>query len=142
MSQAVPTGYEPLFRESPFVNLIGPFHQKKTDTTLDIGLRIVEKHCNIRKDLHGGVLSAFADFAMGYNIAFSEEPRISAVTANLNVDYLGRAAVGDWLEARVELVKKGKRIIFANCYFYVDDHLVAKANGLFHVLNKKIAESV
>ncbi|MEX1034121.1 MAG: PaaI family thioesterase [Cellvibrionaceae bacterium] len=137
----VPEGYEPLYRESAFVNLIGPIYQKSTDDCLRLGLRAGDKHCNMRGDIHGGVVSSLADIALGYNIAFSQQPSISAVTATLTVDYVGRISRGDWLEVHTDIQKLGKRLAFANCFFFVGDQRVARANAVFNVLNKKVDQS-
>ncbi|MGI1678023.1 MAG: PaaI family thioesterase [Cellvibrionaceae bacterium] len=139
MSEAnpIPKGFESLNRISNFVNLFGPVYQKKADTTYILALRVEEKHCNIRGNLHGGVVSSLADTAMGYNIAFSEAPPISSVTVNLTVDYIGRIQKDDWLEAHVDIEKKGNRIVFVSCRFFVDGKKVARANGVFNLLTKK-----
>ncbi|GAB1257333.1 PaaI family thioesterase [Aurantivibrio plasticivorans] len=138
----VPTGFENLYRESNYVQLLGPLYHKRDGTGHIIGLRIAEKHCNTRGDVHGGVLSSIADTAMGYNVAFSEEPPTSAVTASLTVDYLGRAAVGDWLEAHVNIEKKGKRLTFVTCTFYAGETYVGRASGVFHMLQKRVQTSI
>ncbi len=135
--ESIPEGFESLNRISNFVNLFGPVYQKPTDTTYIMALRVEEKHCNIRGNLHGGVVSSLADTAMGYNIAFSENPPTSSVTVNLSVDYLGRIRQGDWLEAHVDIQKKGNRIVFARCTFFVGKEIVARSNAVFNLLTKK-----
>ena len=136
-----PAGFESLFRESNYVKLLGPIFHKKMGDTFVLGLRVAEKHCNTRGDMHGGVMSSLADTAMGYNIAFSEQPPISAVTASLTVDYFGRTGVGDWLEAHVEIQKKGKRLTFISCNFFVGENSVARATAVFHMLQKQLQTS-
>lgn len=138
---SVPEGYEPLRRESAFVKLIGPVYQKTTAECLQLGLRATDKHCNMRGDIHGGVVSSLADIALGYNIAFLQDPPISAVTATLTVDYVGRISIGDWLEVNVDIQKLGGRLAFANCFFLVGDARVARANAVFSILDKKVEQS-
>lgn len=135
-SQDIPDGYVLLVRESPFIQLVGPFYQKQVDGRFRLALRAEERHCNMRGDIHGGVISTMADIALGYNIAFSRDPAIPAVTANLNVDYLGRVSRGDWLEVTTEIQKLGKRLAFASCVFNVGPTIVAKASGVFSTLGK------
>jgi len=137
----IPEGYEALHRESNFIQLIGPFYQKRCGDTLRIAMRAEEKHCNMRGDVHGGVVSSLADMAMGYNIAFSQQPPVSAVTASLTVDYVGRISRGDWLEVEVDIQKMGKRLVFANCFFYVGERRVARANAVFSILSRPLKES-
>lgn len=136
-----PEDFKILERESPFINLIGPIFEKSTAECVVIGLRASEKHCNMRGDIHGGVVSSLADIAFGYNIGFAQQPPISAVTATLTVDYVGRISQGDWLEVHTDIHKLGKRLVFANCFFYVGETRVARANAVFSILNKLVQQS-
>ena len=61
-----PDGFEPIFRTSPYLELLGPILNKKTPDGLVIGLRAEAKHCNAREQIHGGLLSSLADIALGY----------------------------------------------------------------------------
>ena len=44
----IPNGFEPIFRSSPFVDLLGPIYNKKTVDGLTIGLR-AEKNTAMRE---------------------------------------------------------------------------------------------
>jgi len=96
---AVPPGFEPLFRTSPFLETLGPFFFRRTPAGFVIGLRVAEKHSNARGTAHGGLLLTLADIALGYTAAFSEEPPLSLTTASLSTDFAGQAKIGDWIEA-------------------------------------------
>lgn len=129
----IPPGFTPLFRSSPFLDLLGPIHNQQTDAGLVIGLRADAKHCNARGLVHGGVLSSLADIALGYNTAFAEDPPTPMVTASLSIDYAGAARLGDWIEVATEVQKIGKRLAFANCYFVVAGERIARASAVFSV---------
>jgi acyl-coenzyme A thioesterase 13 len=43
-----PTGFEPLFRTSPFLDMLGPLFYRPTTPGLVIGLRVAPKHANMR----------------------------------------------------------------------------------------------
>ncbi|TNC81342.1 MAG: esterase [Oleiphilus sp.] len=130
----IPETFEKLFRSSPYLDLIGPVYQCRTKEGLVIGLSVEEKHCNARQSVHGGVLSALADIALGYNAAFQTDPPTPIVTASLNIDYLGVAKRGDWIEVRTEVGKVGRRLAFANCCFSVADKTIARASAVFGVV--------
>jgi acyl-coenzyme A thioesterase 13 len=53
----VQEGFEPIFRTSPYLDLLGPIYNKKTEQGLIIGLRAEQEHCNARNLVHGGVFS-------------------------------------------------------------------------------------
>lgn len=131
---AVPQGFEPLFRTSPYIDLLGPVYNKQIDKQLVIGFYALEKHTNARGAVHGGVVSSLADIALGYNAVLSTETMTSMVTVNLTVDYVGKIVVGDWVEIDVDVQKVGRKMGFANCYFLVDKKRVARASAVFSVV--------
>ena len=130
-----PEGFEPIFRSSPYLDLLGPIYNKLTQHGLNIGLRAEGKHCNARGLVHGGVFSSLADVALGYNAAFIGEEPVPMVTASLTIDYAGSAKLGDWIEVEVDVQKVGRSMAFANCYFVVDARRIARASGVFNVIN-------
>ena len=130
-----PEGFEPLFRTSPFLDLLGPLYNKKTEHCLVIGLKVQQKHCNARELVHGGVFSGLADIALGYNAAFQSEIPTAMVTASLTVDYAGSAKLNDWIEVHTDIQKIGKSLAFANCYFTVREKRIVRASGVFSVAN-------
>lgn len=132
----IPAGFTPLFRSSPFLDLLGPIYNQRTDSGLVIGLRAEEKHCNARGLVHGGVLSSLADVALGYNSAFAQEPPTPIVTSSLSIDYAGTAKLGDWISIETDVQKVGKSLAFANCYFVVESARIARASAVFSVITR------
>jgi len=126
-------GFKPLFRSSPVIDLIGPVYSKGEGIDLALGLRVEAKHCNMRGTLHGGILATLADVALGYTIAFSTQPPTGLITANLSLDFAGTAKIGDWLEAKVDVQKKGGRLAFANCYISAGGQRIVRASAVFVV---------
>ena len=133
----VPAGFTPLFRTSPYLELLGPIYNKREDGKLILGLRAAEKHCNARGFVHGGVFSGLADVALGYNAAFASDPPTPIVTASLTIDYAGSAKQGDWIEVETDVQKIGRTMAFANCYFNVDRKRIVRASGVFNVISKR-----
>ena len=129
----VPEGYQPLFRTSPYIELIGPLYSRGEGAALQIGLRAERKHCNQRGTVHGGILATLADIALGYAMAFATTPPSNLVTANLSLDFAGAARDGDWLETRVDIQKQGSRLAFGNCYITKDGERIVRASAVFLV---------
>lgn len=127
----IPHGFEPLFRTSPVLELIGPLYGHGKGVDLVVGMRVEAKHCNKRGTIHGGILATLADVAIGYAIAFSTDPPTAAVTTNLSLDYAGTAKIGDWIESRVDIQKRGTRVAFGNCYLCVGEEKIARASAVF-----------
>ncbi len=129
----IPEGFEPLFRSSPFLDLLGPLYNRRIENELVVGFRVLEKHCNARGLVHGGVLSSLADVALGYSTLVSEDKLVPLITASLSIDYAGAASKGDWVEVKTDVQKVGRKMAFANCYFTVESKRIARASAVFSV---------
>ena len=127
----VPDGFEPLFRSSPFLDLIGPLYYKKEGEGFVVGLRVADKHCNARGAAHGGLLLTMADVALGYRMAFSQAPPAALTTTSISADFAAAARRGDWLEIHVDIQRVGERLAFANAYLTVDGTRIARASGVY-----------
>jgi uncharacterized protein (TIGR00369 family) len=132
-----PTGFEPLFRTSPALELIGPLFSKGKGADLVIGLRVEAKHCNARGTVHGGILATLADVALGYTLSTATTPPANLITANLTLDYAGSAKIGDWLETHVDIQKQGNRLAFANCYIMAGEQRMVRASAVFLVAGRR-----
>jgi acyl-coenzyme A thioesterase PaaI-like protein len=130
-AMAVPAGFEPLFRTSPYTEAIGPLYCLKGSQPLVLGVRILEKHVNARGLAHGGLLLTMADIALGYAMAFREDPPASLITASLSADFAGSARIGDWVEAHVDIQKSGSHLAFANAYLIVGGERILRASAVF-----------
>ena len=131
MTAEIPPGYEPLFRTSPFLDLLGPIYSRKDAAGFTVGVRIAGKHCNARGLAHGGLLVTLADIALGYRMAFSQDPPLSLTTASLSADFSGAAKLGDWLEVAVDIQHVGSRLAFANAYLSAGGKRIARISGVF-----------
>jgi acyl-coenzyme A thioesterase 13 len=129
----IPSGFVPAARSSPLADLLGPIYSRGSGAELSLGLRAQQKHSNMRGIVHGGVLAALADMALGYTLAFSSEPPVRLVTANLTIDYAGSAKIGDWLYTRTDIQRQGGRLAFASCFIYVEEQRIVRASGVFLV---------
>lgn len=127
----VPDGFEPLFRTSPFLDLIGPLYYRKDGDGFVVGLRVLAKHANARGAAHGGLLLTLADVALGYRTAFSQTPPAALTTISLTADFTAAARVGDWIEVHVDIQRLGERLAFANAYLTVEQNRIVRASAVF-----------
>jgi uncharacterized protein (TIGR00369 family) len=130
----IPEGFTPLNRGGPFLAQLGPLYLKKTGDQYIIGLRIEERHTNIRGIAHGGMLLTLADSALGIVLSSSRTPPQPMVTVNLSTDFVECANPGDWVEAHVDIQRVGKRLAFANCYLRVGERRILRASGVFALM--------
>ena len=129
----IPNGFRPMaeLRTSPFLDRVGPFYFRRRDRDLVLGLRVGEGHANARGTAHGGLLLTMADVALGYQLAFSQDPPVLATTVSMSADLIGGANVGDWLEASVDTQQLGSRMAFANAYLTAGERRVARVSAAF-----------
>ena len=122
---------------SPLTEPWEPIYSKKTDRAVIIGLRLAKPHTNGRGLIHGGLIAALSDNAMGYSCALVMGWTMSLVTVSLAVDFVGSANVGQWLAVETDVIKTGKTICFAQSLIKADDVVIARANATFRVVPKK-----
>lgn len=132
----VPIGFSPLELASPHVQHNGPFFVKAGGGEFAMGLRIEEHHANFHGTLHGGVIALLADVSMGYAASFVSGQFKPVTTVSITADMLASARVGDWVEARVELLREGGRIHFAEGHIFANDALIARVSAVFAALRR------
>lgn len=137
--EKVPDGFERHFRRSGLTDPWEPLYSRKRDDRVQMGLVLAQQHCNSRGLVHGGLIAALADNAMGLSCvvapaAKGRDPGKGLVTVSLGTDYLGSAAIGDWLEIDPEPIKVGGSICFARAIIRANETPVAMANATFKIL--------
>src|SRR5439155_1479427 len=79
----IPEGFERHTRRSPLTDPWEPLYSKRTDKAVIIGLRLAKPHTNGRGLIHGGLIAALADNAMGHSCAHVMGGVSSLVTIGL-----------------------------------------------------------
>jgi uncharacterized protein (TIGR00369 family) len=93
-----------------------------------------EVHCNSRGFLHGGVVAALADNAMGLSCVLSNQAARSALTVSLNLDYVATARIGQWLQIDPRVVKTGTTLGFVDALVSADGEIMVRAAATFRML--------
>ncbi len=140
MSAAPPEGFSAHFRKSPVTDPWEPLFSRQVDGALQIGLYLREAHCNSRGFLHGGVIAALADNAMGLSCrkilgSTQGDSARGLVTINLTIDYVGAAKVGQWLQIEPRVLRTGRSMCFADALVTAEGALIARANAVFRSLD-------
>jgi len=130
----VPEGFAPYPDQGPFLEHVGPIHVREGDGPPILGVRAEERHVNHRGTVQGGLLSTFADFALGRAIGYDATDDHERATVSLTVDFLKPAQPGDWIEARTSVNRVGGTLAFADCALTVGDKDVAQARAVFVVV--------
>ena len=125
-----PDGFTEFEPQGPFLQHIGPILASEDGV---FGLRAEERHTNHRGTVQGGLLSAFADYALGRAIGADADDDKARATVSLTVDFLRPANPGDWIEARPRVERVGGTLSFADVSLTVDGREIVRARAVFVV---------
>lgn len=135
----IPEGFVEMEPYGPFHETIGPmYHMQRGDICI-VGVRMAEKHRNKGDIVHGAMLMALVDTAMTRACGNVRQPDQFFVTSTLNSEFLSSARPGDWVEAEVEMLRAGRKVIFLDCRVRrdgPDGQLLLHASGTFQVVSR------
>ncbi|WP_320407132.1 PaaI family thioesterase [Sphingomonas hengshuiensis] len=89
------------------------------------------RHSNLRDHVHGGALLGFVDIAL-----FAGARGLDVITAgpastvDVSVQFVAGAAIGEAIEARVELVRETGRMLFLRGLIVQEDTNIASFQGV------------
>jgi acyl-coenzyme A thioesterase 13 len=129
----IPDGFEPYPNPGPFLEHIGPILVHEEADELVLAIQAEERHANHRGTVQGGLLSTFADFALGRAIERDAEDDKDRATVSLTVDFIKPAKPGDWIESRTRVDRVGSTLSFADCSLTVDGTEVVRARAVWIV---------
>lgn len=135
----VPAGFSRHDRRSPLTDPWEPLFSRISGETVILGLRSADAHTNSRGFVHGGLISALADNAMGLSCARKLGVAGGLLTVSLSVDFLASALKGQWLEFDTVFVKPGSTLCFAQAFVTADGQPCARADAVFKVAQRRAA---
>lgn len=113
--------------------VVGPFWMRGENQTREVGLVAEARHCNSHLGtVHGGVLMTFSDVGMGLGVVDAlGAPKCA--TADLHIQFISAAKLGDFLICKPELIRATKSMVFMRGVISVDEMIVAAMNGIWKV---------
>jgi uncharacterized protein (TIGR00369 family) len=131
----IPPGFTELGDVAGFAEANGPWFEKVEDGRPIRGFLPGPRHANALGIVHGGMMAAFLDSAMGSTIWHALHRR--AVTLKLSLDYLGPGRLGDWLQAEGEVVGHDEHMVQVRGRLYSRRHEVLTGLGAFALLSRQ-----
>ena len=124
-------GYTKWGFEEPFEDHAGPFYMKiNPDTGRHLSAFIPEKrHMNGGSFLHGGMLMAFADYAL-FVIAHNELEDMNAVTVSCQTEFLKGAAPTTPVFADGEVTRNTRSLVFVRGRVFHENETLATFSGI------------
>jgi uncharacterized protein (TIGR00369 family) len=119
---------------SPYYKAMGMSILELAEGRVRLRIEIQPSQLNADGIVHGGVLPAIADGAMGNAFRTLYGDSAQVLTAEIHLHYL-RPVGGGALVAEGRVVQSGRRVSFAEVEISDDagDKLIAKGNGIFVV---------
>jgi uncharacterized protein (TIGR00369 family) len=116
--------------DGQFADLVGPLYLKRDATGLSFGFLIERRHCNVRGNIHGGMLMTLADQILGMTVV-DALGHTSVVTITLNNEFVAPANVGDWLSGRAEIIRRTNSLVFIRGVIHCSDVVIVNSSGIW-----------
>ena len=135
IAHKVPEGFTVLADTVGFAEANGPWYEKVEDGKLVRGFLAGPPHANSLGIVHGGMMAAFLDSAMGSTVWHVLQRR--AVTLKLSLDYLGPGRVGEFLRADAEVMGEDEHMVQVRGRLYGHRHEILTGIGTFALLSRQ-----
>lgn len=122
---------------SPFMNWLKPKMVSVEEGKLSFEYTIRKEMTNPFGTMHGGVIGAIIDDAIGATLISYDEPHFY-VTINNVIDYFASAKENDVIISETAINKKGKTIVNAQCEIWNKDRTKLLAKGYTNLLKTDI----
>ena len=125
------------YGSDPFEEYAGPFFYRLDAAGETVcAMRTEAQHMNGGGFMHGGALMTFADYAI---FVFAREHLQDghSVTASFNADFVGAVPLGALLEARGEVVKAGRSLVFLRGLMTVEGQTVFSFSAVIKKTGKR-----
>ena len=119
-------------RGDGFTDQTGPMWTKLIDGARAAAFTVERHHGNRLGNSHGGMLMTLADNCMGF--AAFEAASAPCATAQLQMQYISAAKMGDFVVCQSEILRRARDLIFIRAMLRVDDRIVASADGIWKIL--------
>ena len=130
-----PPGFRPLTDLTGFAAANGPWFERVEKDRVIRAFKPGPQHGNALGIVHGGMLAAFLDSAMGTAVFHTLDRR--AVTVRLSIDYLMPGRLGDWLQAEGEVIGHDEHVAQVRGRLYGPRHEVLTGLGAFALLSRQ-----
>ena len=135
----LPEGYA-VYEASNFALTFGPVYQSNEGSVPVLGLWAGKQHANTMGAVHGGLLLALADTALGTYVKSLISEESLAVTVDLHSSFMRGARIGQWIEARPSLDRRGRSMVFASATLTADSVTIARVSATFFIHHRTSAQ--
>ena len=129
----IPDGFKPRSFGAGFITTNGPLYTRRTDAGMQMGFRVEPRHCNPMGNLHGGMMATFCDMLLPMSAMVLDKTLDGHFlpTINLQVDYLGPAPLGAWVQGEAQVLRVTRSMVFMQGLVHADSAPAARTSGIF-----------
>jgi len=113
----------------PHETVTGLFYMREGGPIGEVFLVAERHHCNSSGVIHGGLLMTMADLSLCAACRDGLEGE-RAITVSLNAEFLSAGRIGDFVEAKAELTRRGSSMAFARCVITAGDRKLMTASAV------------
>jgi len=117
-----------------FMASVGPLWSRREGDGWAYGLVARDTHVNATGVVHGGLLMSLADQALSL-LVWEAMERKPCVTIQLDTQFLSAARPGDFIQARGQVIRKTRSLVFVQGTLEVNGEPVVAATGIWKALN-------
>ncbi len=125
-----PEGFRALDAVGNFDLMLGRVYVRMDGDEMVMGFRVSPRHINAHNTCHGGMLASFADMLAYASRVQGGLRDVSVPTVTLSLEYLIPVVLGQWVEARAEVVKNGRSLMFSRVTGRADGRLAFVASSI------------
>ena len=128
----VPEGFRPAAIQGDFIVFNGPLFGRVVDGRLQLGFRVEPRHTNPLGICHGGMLATFVDMLVPCAAMYTPgRERRFLPTISLQIDYLGSARLGAWVQGEAQVLRVTRNMVFGQGLITADGEPSVRFSGIF-----------
>ena len=132
-----PPGFHKLEMPRGFISVNGPLYMRHDpddrDAGVSLGMLVEDKHGNPRGVCHGGMMMTFADILLAIVVRHAEPQLGMMPTVSMSTDFLAGAPVGSFLTGSGRLLKRTRKLAFAEGRVMAGDVLALRVSGILKI---------
>lgn len=130
---AVPAGFRPLAMGGEFMRVNGPLYLRHEGDVVQVGFRVEARHCNPMNICHGGMMASYCDMLLPISAhrKSAEVGQRFLPTINLQIDYLGPAPLGAWVQGEAQVLRVTRSMVFVQGLATADGAPAVRVSGIF-----------
>ena len=135
----IPEGFTATELGGGFVGHIGPVYEKilPDDGGAHLAIRVLDHHVNPAGMVHGGMMATLMDVGIAYNASNADGSGTFFVTMGLSLNYLASARLGDWIETRAHVSRRGRTVLYGTGEIWCGERLLMTGSGIYTPLKSQ-----